>query len=82
MNIYKVTIPEFTVEVEAENEGEAEVEAFELFNADSSPATDVKVEFICPGCSRDSAAHEMGVAPMMHEYRINTNFPSTRVLPI
>ena len=32
MNIYKVTIPEFTVEVEAENEGEAEVEAFELFN--------------------------------------------------
>jgi hypothetical protein len=67
MNTYKVTIPKFTVEVEAENEGEAEVLAFESFNADNSPATDVKVEFICPGCSHDSAAHEMGDAPMVHE---------------
>jgi hypothetical protein len=67
MNIYKVTIPEFTVEVEAENEGEAEVEAMEQWNADNSPATDLKIEFICPGCIRDSAAHEMGDAPMIHE---------------
>jgi hypothetical protein len=46
MSTYKVTIPEFTVEVEAENEGEAEVAAFEAFNADNSPATDVLVEKI------------------------------------
>ena len=46
MKKYKVTLPALTVEVEAETEGGAIVEAWEIYNAQNDPSTAPIVEEI------------------------------------